>query len=58
LGVVGAAAGLGGSMAGFPLAFVTKQYGWNGFVLILVGSSFLGSLLLIPLWSVKRLKED
>lgn len=52
-GFAGCFSYLGAAAAGGPLGAMIKAWGWDGFLIILAISSFLGALLILPLWSVK-----
>lgn len=52
-GFVGCFAYLGAAVAGGPLGAITKQWGWNTFLIILIGCAFISTLLMAPLWSLK-----
>ncbi|MBS0624805.1 MAG: MFS transporter [Verrucomicrobia bacterium] len=52
-GFVGCFAYLGAAVAGGPLGAITKQWGWDTFLLILIGCAFISSLLMAPLWALK-----
>lgn len=55
-GFIGLFSYLGAALAGFPVGFVIDRWGWQGFNLILVISSVVSMLLLLPLIYVKRRK--
>lgn len=52
-GFVGCFAYLGAAFAGGPLGAVIKEWGWDLFFVILVGSSLISVLLVLPFWSLK-----
>jgi len=52
-GFVGSFAYLGAAFAGGPLGAVTKHWGWDGFLLALMGCAVCVIMLLVPLWSIK-----
>lgn len=51
-GFVGLFAYIGAAVAGYPLGYVTQNWGWEGFYLSLLACCTISALLLIPLWSV------
>lgn len=51
-GFIGFFAYLGAACAGYPLAKITQNMGWNGFFLCLLVCCLISVLLLLPLWSV------
>lgn len=53
-GFAGCFAYLGAAAAGAPLGVVTREYGWNAFLLTLLGCAVAATALLLPLWSVKQ----
>jgi OPA family sugar phosphate sensor protein UhpC-like MFS transporter len=53
-GFAGCFAYLGAAAAGAPLGVVTREWGWNAFLLTLIGCSVAATALLLPLWSVKQ----
>ena len=53
-GFAGCFAYLGAAMAGGPLGAVMKDWGWEGFFVILAVSGVIALLLLMPLWNVKE----
>ncbi len=52
-GFVGCFAYLGAAVAGGPLGALTQAYGWDVYLLTLFVCGVLGTLVLIPLWSIK-----
>lgn len=44
---------LGAAAAGGPLGAITKIWGWDSYLLTLFVCGFLGTLALLPLWSIK-----
>ncbi len=52
-GFAGCFAYLGAAAAGGPLGAITKEWGWDAFLSILIGCAAIATLLLIPLWSLK-----
>ncbi len=52
-GFVGCFAYLGAAFAGGPLGAITKEWGWDTFFMILVGSSLISMVLMLPFWSLK-----
>lgn len=52
VGFVGIFAYMGAACAGYPLAAITQDLGWNGFFWTLSACSAISILLLMPLWSV------
>jgi MFS transporter, OPA family, sugar phosphate sensor protein UhpC len=57
-GFAGCFAYVGAAVAGGPLGGITRDWGWEGFFLVLTLSGVLSVLLLVPLWNVKvRPKE-
>ena len=56
-GFVGWIAYLGAAMAGYPVGKVTQDFGWGGFFTLLIGCGVVATLLLAPLWSVKKGKD-
>ncbi len=61
-GFAGCWAYAGAAVAGYPLGLITQTWGWYGFFASLVTCGILGTLLLLPLWSVtvnpKYLKKE
>lgn len=58
-GFAGCFAYLGAAAAGAPLGAITKEWGWNSYLLTLFVCGTLGVLLMLPLWKVKtNPKED
>lgn len=55
-GFIGLFSYLGAALAGFPVGLAIDHWGWHGFNLILVASSLISLLLLLPLIYVKRRK--
>ncbi|KIC73317.1 MFS transporter [Candidatus Protochlamydia amoebophila] len=51
-GFVGFFAYIGAAFAGYPLGYITQQWGWQGFYWALMGCCIIALFLLIPLWSV------
>lgn len=51
-GFVGLFAYIGAAFAGYPLGFITQNWGWEGFYWALFLCCIISTLLLIPLWSV------
>ncbi|MEX0962041.1 MAG: MFS transporter [Simkaniaceae bacterium] len=45
---------LGAASAGYPVGKVSQDYGWSGVFVLLVACSITATLLLIPLWSVRK----
>jgi MFS transporter, OPA family, sugar phosphate sensor protein UhpC len=57
-GFAGCFAYIGAAVAGGPLGMIAKDFGWEGFFVVLTISGIISSLLLLPLWNVKvRPKE-
>lgn len=56
-GFVGTFAYLGAASAGFPLGYVTKNWGWDGYFWFLAICASLSVLLLIPLWNTSKKPE-
>ncbi len=52
-GFAGSFAYMGSATAGYPLGKITQELGWEGFFIALLICSIAGTLLLLPLWSVK-----
>lgn len=52
-GFVGCFAYLGAAAAGAPLGAITKTWGWDSYLATLFICGFLGTLILLPLWSIK-----
>lgn len=58
-GFVGCFAYLGAAVSGAPLGAVTKEWGWDIYLLTLGLCSVLGILFLMPLWNAKaNMKEE
>lgn len=58
-GFVGCFAYLGAAAAGAPLGAITQAWGWDSYFLTLFVCGLLGTLILLPLWSIKtNPKED
>lgn len=53
-GFAGCFAYLGSAVAGYPLGRITEVYGWWGFMVSLIISSALISLILFPIWTIKK----
>jgi OPA family sugar phosphate sensor protein UhpC-like MFS transporter len=51
-GFLGFFAYFGASIAGYPLGFITQEWGWEGFFWALLVCCVMSTLLLIPLWSI------
>jgi OPA family sugar phosphate sensor protein UhpC-like MFS transporter len=51
-GFTGLFAYIGAAFAGYPLGFITQNWGWEGFFWTLVLCCVVAILLLIPLWGV------
>jgi OPA family sugar phosphate sensor protein UhpC-like MFS transporter len=51
-GFVGFFAYIGAAFAGYPLGFITQNWGWEGFYLALFLCCIISAFLLAPLWSV------
>jgi OPA family sugar phosphate sensor protein UhpC-like MFS transporter len=57
-GFAGCFAYLGAAMAGGPLGALVKVQGWDGYLMTLCVCAALGTLIVLPLWSIKvRSKE-
>ncbi|MBS0635277.1 MAG: MFS transporter family glucose-6-phosphate receptor UhpC [Verrucomicrobia bacterium] len=56
-GFTGTWAYAGAAVAGYPLGFVIQNYGWDGYFVVLSACGAISSLLLLPLWAIKR-RED
>lgn len=52
-GFAGCFSYLGAAVAGAPLGFMLKTWGWDSFFLAVAGCSVIGALLIWPLWSVR-----
>lgn len=52
-GFVGCFGYMGAAFAGGPLGVLMKQWGWDGYLLSIFGCTVIGTLLLLPLWSVR-----
>lgn len=52
-GFVGCFAYLGAAAAGGPLGAITEAWGWDSYLLTLFICGVLGTLFLLPLWSIK-----
>lgn len=52
-GFVGCFAYIGAACAGGPMGFLLKEWGWNGYLVSIFACTIIGTLLLLPLWSVK-----
>ncbi len=52
-GFAGCFSYLGAAVAGGPLGAIIKTWGWDSFLLTLGACSVIGTLLILPLWSVK-----
>jgi len=55
-GFVGWIGYLGSAVAGYPLAYIQKAYGWDWWNMTLLFCCFISLLLLLPLWSVGKEK--
>jgi OPA family sugar phosphate sensor protein UhpC-like MFS transporter len=53
-GFAGLFAYLGAAAAGAPLGMVIRDWGWDGFFMVLTGAGVLAALILLPLWSTKK----
>ena len=52
-GFIGCIAYFGAAMAGYPVAKMTQEWGWEMFFYILGACALVATLFLVPLWSVK-----
>jgi len=52
-GFAGCFAYVGGALAGGPLGAMTKQWGWDIFFIVLMVSSVISLILMVPFWSLK-----
>ncbi len=52
-GFAGCFAYLGAAAAGGPLGAITKEWGWDSYLLTLFVCGVMGALLMLPLWNVK-----
>lgn len=52
-GFAGWFAYIGAASAGFPLAKISQDYGWEGFFFTIMTCCVVATLLLLPLWSVR-----
>lgn len=60
-GFIGLFGYLGAALSGFPLGFISQNFGWHGFFVAVTGCAVLQILVLVPLWSVRynpRLMKD
>jgi len=57
-GFAGCFAYLGAAVAGYPLGQVAEIYGWYGFVVSLVVCAILTAVILLPIWSVRKGRND
>lgn len=57
-GFAGCFSYLGAAVAGAPFGALIKEWGWDSFFLALGACSVIGSLLILPLWSVKAKEAD
>jgi OPA family sugar phosphate sensor protein UhpC-like MFS transporter len=57
-GFAGCFAYLGAAVAGYPLGQVTEIYGWYGFIVTLVVCAILTAVILLPIWSVRKGRND
>lgn len=53
-GFVGWMAYIGAACAGFPLAKITEDFGWDGYFWFLTGCSVMAALLLLTLWNAVK----
>lgn len=51
-GFLGFFAYAGAALAGFPLGYITQNWGWEGFFWALLVCCVISTLLLIPLWAI------
>jgi OPA family sugar phosphate sensor protein UhpC-like MFS transporter len=51
-GFVGFFAYIGAAFAGYPLGYITQEWGWQGFYWALLGCCIIALVLLTPLWSI------
>ena len=56
-GFAGCFAYLGAAAAGGPLGYLVKLSGWNSYIITLFVCALLGTLIVLPLWSVKTREE-
>lgn len=56
-GFLGFFAYLGAAFAGFPLGYITQNFGWLGCSCFLLGCCVISTLLLAPLWGVTALSK-
>mmetsp|Transcript_11434 Transcript_11434/g.19587 ORF Transcript_11434/g.19587 Transcript_11434/m.19587 type:complete len:634 (+) Transcript_11434:330-2231(+) len=52
IGLLGWIAYLGASVAGFPLTKIVTSYGWQAYIMALVGFSAVAIALLLPMWNL------
>lgn len=57
-GFAGCFSYLGAAVAGGPLGAIIKGWGWDSFLLVIGACSIFGTLLILPLWSVKASLKD
>lgn len=57
-GLIGIVAYAGAAAAGWPLAKITQELGWDGFFWALLASCLMSVLLLIPIWGVKEVSRQ
>lgn len=55
-GFTGTFAYLGAACAGYPLALIMQNAGWDGYFMALMGCCIVPVLIMLPLWSVKENK--
>ncbi len=53
-GFAGTFAYIGAAIAGYPLGVVTEQWGWSGFFMMMLVSSAISLLFLLPLWGINE----
>lgn len=51
-GFLGFFAYFGAAIAGYPLGYITQQWGWHGFFWALLVCCVISTMLLIPMWAV------
>ncbi len=56
-GFAGCFAYLGAAAAGAPLGYLVKLSGWNSYIVTLFVCALLGTLIVLPLWSVKTREQ-
>lgn len=52
-GFAGVFASLGMAVGGYPILRISELYGWQGFIVVLIGCSAVIPLILFPIWSIR-----